>query len=208
MGRPGVIPAWKVRRELGRLGQQLRAIPEAVWEPFAAARMTGRWRAGFRRWTAPGACAQGALVLCWQPRGLAPSFLDMLDHLVTCGYAPFVVSNAPLSSADRQSLHPRIWRAVERPNFGYDFGGYRDGLFLLRRWGIRPDRLVILNDSIWFPLCPMTRPCNGPKPRPSTSPAPSCASAMPLRSSNPTSSRSAVPCWTTPVSAPSGRGCG
>jgi hypothetical protein len=155
MGRPGVIPAWKVRRELGRLGQQLRAIPEAVWEPFARRAHDRALARGFPQMDGALALApKVALVLCWQPRGLAPSFLDMLDHLVTCGYAPFVVSNAPLSSADRQSLHPRIWRAVERPNFGYDFGGYRDGLFLLRRWGIRPDRLVILNDSIWFPLWP------------------------------------------------------
>ncbi len=95
-----------------------------------------------------------ALVLCWQPKGLAPSFRDMLRHLVDCGYAPFVVSNAPLSAQDRKLIAPLIWRAVERPNFGYDFGGYRDGLLLLRQWAVHPDRLVILNDSIWFPLWP------------------------------------------------------
>jgi hypothetical protein len=150
-----VTPGWKVRRELGRLGQQLRAIPEAIWEPFARRAHDRALARGFPQ--VDGGVALGpkvALVLCWQPRGLAPSFLAMLDHLVASGYAPFVVSNAALSAADRQALYPRLWRAVERPNFGYDFGGYRDGLFLLRRWGIRPDRLVIVNDSIWFPLWP------------------------------------------------------
>jgi hypothetical protein len=95
-----------------------------------------------------------ALVLCWQPEGLAPSFRDKLQHLVDTGYAPFVVSNAPLSAADKHAIKPLIWRAVERPNFGYDFGGYRDGLILLREWAVHPDRLVILNDSVWFPLWP------------------------------------------------------
>jgi hypothetical protein len=155
MGGSGVIPGWKVKRELSRLGQQLRAIPEAIWEPFARRAHDAAFQRGFP--ITEGALPFGpkvAIVLCWQPHGLAPSFLDMADHLVACGYAPFVVSNAPLSTADRQSLIPRTWRVMERPNFGYDFGGYRDGLFMLRRWGVNPDRLVILNDSIWFPLWP------------------------------------------------------
>jgi hypothetical protein len=153
-----VIPAWKAKRELARFAQQLRAIPEAIWEPFARRAHDAALARGFPQ--IEGAQPLGpkvALVLCWQPRGLAASFLDMLDHLVACGYAPFVVSNAPLSPSDRLALRSRVWRAIERPNFGYDFGGYRDGLALLRRWGIQPERLVILNDSIWFPLWPDDR---------------------------------------------------
>jgi Rhamnan synthesis protein F len=150
-----VIPAWKLHREFQRLGQQLRAIPEALWEPLARKRHDAALARGFPTFDGTRVLARNvALVLCWQPKGIAPSFLDMLDHLVACGYAPLVVSNAPVSGADRARLAPRIWRAVERPNFGYDFGGYRDGLWLLRSWGVRPDRLVILNDSIWFPIWP------------------------------------------------------
>jgi hypothetical protein len=158
MERPWVTPAWKVRRELGRLGQQLKAIPEALWEPFVRRAHDAELRRGLP--VIEGDQPVGpkiAIVLCWQPRGLAPSFLVMLDHLVARGYAPFVISNAPLSVVDRKALQPRVWRTMERPNFGYDFGGYRDGLFMLRRWGQRPERLVILNDSIWFPLWPGDR---------------------------------------------------
>lgn len=148
-----MIPGWKVKRELARLGQQLRAGPEALWEPFARRAHDAALARGFPVLDGATPCGPKlALVICWQPKGLAASFLDTLDHLVAAGYAPFVVSNATLSDADKQALQPRVWRAVERPNFGYDFGGYRDGLILLRRWGIRPDRLVILNDSVWFPL--------------------------------------------------------
>jgi hypothetical protein len=150
-----VIPSWKLRRELGRLGQQLRAIPEAIWEPVARRAHDAALERGFP--LHDGALPVGpriALVLCWQPKGIAPSFLDTLDHLVATGYAPFVISNAALTVADRESLLSRSWRVMERPNFGYDFGGYRDGLTMLRRWGQRPDRLVILNDSVWFPLWP------------------------------------------------------
>lgn len=150
-----MIPGWKLRRELTRFGQQLRAIPESLWEPFAQRAHDAALARGFPLTT--GKIALGpkvALVLCWQPHGLAPSFLATLDHLVRNDYAPFVVSNAPLSPADHAALSALCWRTLERPNFGYDFGGYRDGLRLLRDWGVQPDRLVILNDSVWFPLWP------------------------------------------------------
>ena len=93
-----------------------------------------------------------AVVLIFQPRGLARSLLLTLRYLVSCGYAPLVVSNAPLTDGSRAALAPLTWRIVERPNFGYDFGGYRDGILLLRRWGDAPERLIVMNDSIWMPL--------------------------------------------------------
>ena len=41
---------------------------------------------------------------------------------------------------------------MQRPNYGYDFGGYRDGVLTLFERGIVPENLFVLNDSIWFPL--------------------------------------------------------
>lgn len=95
-----------------------------------------------------------ALLLIYQPAGLAESIVWTCEHLVQRGYAPLVVSNTPLSPDDLERLRPVIWRAVERPNFGYDFGGYRDGIWLLDQWQVRPEVLLVLNDSIWFPLYP------------------------------------------------------
>lgn len=143
---------WKVRRELGRLKQQLLAFPEAVYEPFA------RWhhdrtRADRLR-VVPGAvpgCNKVAIFLLYQPGGVAPSSSATCEHLTRFGYAPLVISNAQLSQQDRQRLQRVAWQVVERPNFGYDFGGYRDALWLLQRWGNKPHRLVLMNDSIWFP---------------------------------------------------------
>lgn len=153
MGGSGVIPAWKVKRELTRLGQQLRAIPEFIWEPIACRRHDKAANAGFP--VHDGAVPLGAkiaLLLVYQPRGIAQSTLSMCAHLRARGYAPFVVSNSVLSASDHATLAPEVWRILERPNFGYDFGGYRDGILQLCRWGIVPEHLLILNDSIWFPL--------------------------------------------------------
>ncbi len=153
MGRSGVIPAWKIRRELLRFGQQLRAIPEALWEPVAQRRHDAAFERGFAvNHGAVAAAEKIALVLIWQPKGIAESLLETCKHLVANGYAPFIVSNAKLLPDDRSKLFPYVWLMLERPNFGYDFGGYRDGLRQLDRMQLLPRRLVILNDSIWYPL--------------------------------------------------------
>ena len=153
MGRFGVIPAWKIWRELLRFGQQLRAIPEAVWEPIAQRRHDAAFEEGFA--VNEGTIAPGekiAMVLIWQPSGIADSLLETCKHLVNKGYSPFIISNAKLSCEDRKRLTAHVWLIMERPNFGYDFGGYRDGLRQLDRMRVAPLRLVILNDSIWYPL--------------------------------------------------------
>lgn len=147
-----MIPWWKFRRELTRLIQQLRAIPEAFGEPIQQRWHDQAFEKGF-------ACLDGnvpyrgkiALVLIFQPNGLAKSTLLTCQTLVEAGYAPFIVSNTPLTKRDRNILVPLTWRVMERPNFGYDFGGYRDGIKQLWAWHLAPSHFLILNDSIWFP---------------------------------------------------------
>lgn len=147
-----MIPAWKLRQEWMRFKQQLSAIPEFFLEPIARRRHDRAFAAGFP-------CADGgvpqsgkiAIVLLYQPDGILDSTLSTLGHLQEHGYAPFVVSNTPISDADKTRLHPQAWRIIERPNFGYDMGGYRDGILQLLAWDITPQHLLILNDSIWFP---------------------------------------------------------
>lgn len=41
-----------------------------------------------------------------------------------------------------------------RACYAYDFGGYRDGIRLLGRWDIVPERLIVMNDSVWMPMVP------------------------------------------------------
>lgn len=149
-----MVAGWKLRRELVRLGQQLRAIPELVWEPLLQRAHDRQAARGFP--VAAGGQTRGAqvaVVLVYQPGGMAGSLPVMCDHLVARGYAPFIIANAPLAPADRAALLPHVWRIMDRPNFGYDFGGYRDALRALRaESGLA--RVLILNDSIWFPLDP------------------------------------------------------
>lgn len=150
-----MIPLWKLRRELARLGEETAARLANLYEPVLRKRHDA-WR---DRQPTPQDLGIGprpkiAIFLIYQPKGVAPSILATLSWLATNGYAPLVVSNTPLSGTDRARLAPLAWRVFERPNFGYDFGGYRDGVLLLQRWGITPERLLILNDSVWMPTRP------------------------------------------------------
>jgi hypothetical protein len=60
--------------------------------------------------------------------------------------------NSPILPADADRLRASSWLLITRPNFGYDFGGYRDGLRVLRQHDPLPERLIIMNDSVWFPM--------------------------------------------------------
>lgn len=147
------IPWWKLNRELHRIKQQMLSIPEFFFEPAKQRKHDARRsQLLFQSEGSAEASSKVALLLLYQPSGISASTLWTCEHLVRKGYAPLVVSNAPLSSDDRIKLQAVSWQVVERPNFGYDFGGYRDGIWLLQQWGADVENLIIMNDSIWFPL--------------------------------------------------------
>jgi lipopolysaccharide biosynthesis protein len=62
------------------------------------------------------------------------------------------VSNRALSRSDIDSLLPKTVSIIERPNIGYDFGGYQDAIRHIG--GVRGalDQLILVNDSTWFPM--------------------------------------------------------
>ncbi len=148
-----MIPAWKIRRELETARQQLQAIPERLIGPGRQRRLDSQFPNGFR--VMNGTAALGpkvAIFLVYQPRGMSASAVATCRHLSDRGYSVVLVANSPVSAVDEASLGRWVWRFVERPNFGYDFGGYRDGIRLLWHWSVSPESLIILNDSVWFPL--------------------------------------------------------
>ena len=93
-----------------------------------------------------------AVLVTFQPQGVAASVLETCRFLDAAGYAVLLVANAPLSDTDRTRLLPLCWKVLPRPNRGYDFGGYRDGVRCLRDLLPRLDSLLLVNDSIWLPI--------------------------------------------------------
>ena len=146
-------PRWKVARELRRLKKQatepLRILFESVLRFYYS--IFGR-----RLWQiTQGTQAMGskvAVYVLFQPNGVADSTYIALEYLRKHGFSILIASNASLSERDRKKLAASAWTVVERPNFGYDFGAYRDSILYLRNQGIEPDHLLLMNDSTWFPL--------------------------------------------------------
>lgn len=93
-----------------------------------------------------------AVYTLFPQQGIQTSHVHALRALNDCGYATVAVSNLPLTEKDRARLAPLVWKLIERPNFGYDFGAYREGLRALAPHTARAQRLVLMNDSVWFPL--------------------------------------------------------
>jgi hypothetical protein len=93
-----------------------------------------------------------AVLLVYQPQGLAVSTWMTLEHLQGKGYSTLLVSNCALSPTDAARALTLCWRTIVRKNFGYDFGGYQDAVMHMMAEGVPMRQLLILNDSIWFPL--------------------------------------------------------
>jgi hypothetical protein len=143
---------WKLKRELKR------ALPKAVEtlsEPFHYLTYLPRYdrnKVSLTRLT-EGHLPAGpeiGIYLIFPARGVLASHRTMLAAMVRQGISPVVVSNLPLSGEDRETLAATSFRVIERPNIGYDFGGYRDGILSVAP--LLPDlrHLWILNDSAWL----------------------------------------------------------
>ena len=147
------MPLWKIRRELIRLGVYAKAIPLALIEPLRQWHYD-RKRAALITFTEGEMPTSDnvAIFLIYQPSILPASVLTTLRHLREQGFATVLVSNGTLRAESRSAIARESLLVIERPNFGYDFGGYRDGVWILDQRNMRPKKLLFLNDSVWFPV--------------------------------------------------------
>ena len=147
------MEAWKTKRELLRVWMQIKAPFSILLSPFT--RVLHDLRKSSQTVLTEGAISNShdvAVYLIFSPRCLLASHLRTVRHLCQNGFAPFVIVNHPLSKSDRDSLAEHSWKIMERPNVGYDFGGYRDAALYLLDSKIYPEILLFLNDSVWFPV--------------------------------------------------------
>ena len=151
-------PRWKIRREFRRaskkIGEKIQDLIDELYEPFFE--YWHDWRRTSIINVSEGAIPlmeeRVAVFLIFQPNGIPDSVFKTCKYLVRSGYSPLVVCNSALKSADRAQILEFSWKCMVRPNFGYDFGGYRDAVWLLNNLNVCPQFLLFLNDSIWFPI--------------------------------------------------------
>ncbi|WP_158623201.1 rhamnan synthesis F family protein [Pseudorhodobacter sp. E13] len=149
-----MIPLWKLKRELKRPVDQLHSLVRLPFDIVTKWRHDNSFHARIKLTKGQQPSGQKfAILLIYQPKGLAASTFKTCRHLIENGYSVLLVSNTALTDDARAMLAPVTWQILERPNVGYDFGGYRDGLRILREANVDMQSLVVLNDSIWWPLC-------------------------------------------------------
>lgn len=93
-----------------------------------------------------------AILACFSGSTPPDSVLATCTHLESHGYGVLLVSNCPLSKTFVQDALKHCAGVMQRQNWGYDFGAYRDGIHYLEKNGLHPESLILLNDSIYYPL--------------------------------------------------------
>lgn len=147
-----MIPRWKLVRELRRIREQLIQIPWYLTNKLQKNAHDRRKNQALQVTSGSAPLAPTvAIVLVFQPNGILPSTLALLEYLQKKNVSPIIVSNAQVSQGDLEKLALLSNRIIVRPNFGYDFGGYRDGVLYCIENGIRPENLIVMNDSVWLP---------------------------------------------------------
>jgi lipopolysaccharide biosynthesis protein len=147
-------PLWKIKREIKRIGRKLhwvsvdtaslwyRHLPFPLIKSYFLRETTGALPLTDRV----------AIFVLFQPKGIAASTFFTLSHLAQENWSVVVVSNAALSDADRTKIAKHSAQVIVRPNIDYDFGAYRDGWYWLQHRRQPLSRLIMMNDSTWFPL--------------------------------------------------------
>lgn len=144
----------KFKRETKRIMRNFAELPSAFFDHFLSTRYYDLLLAKQVQ-TIHGVLSLGekvAIFLIFPQGGLTVGHVQSLNYFSSEGYSPIVVSNLPLREEDVEILRPLCHKIILRPNFGYDFGGYRDGIRLVGKYKEKIAHLALFNDSVWFPL--------------------------------------------------------
>ncbi|RST86278.1 hypothetical protein EJC49_11270 [Aquibium carbonis] len=144
----------KLKRETARVCRQISAFPAMVGEYLTATPWHDRVLRPQQARTA-GHVPQTdkvAIYVVFPRHGVQASHVESLRYIASRGYSPVTICNLPLTEPGRAMLAQSSTLLIERANFGYDFGAYREGILAVEEQLPRLRRLVLLNDSCWFPL--------------------------------------------------------
>jgi len=84
-------------------------------------------------------------------RETIPAFTQtVIDAIGRRGLNLVISTNAKISPKLRADLLEKCCLLIERADLGRDFGGYKDGISIIEKRFGTPDRLILLNDSLFF----------------------------------------------------------
>ncbi len=84
-------------------------------------------------------------------RDTIPAFTQtVIDAIQRRGLNLVISTNAKITPALRDALLEKSCLLIERADLGRDFGGYKDGISIIEKRFGTPDRLILLNDSLFY----------------------------------------------------------
>ena len=92
-----------------------------------------------------------AILAAYPSEELGWNLVNIAKQLKATGYEVLIVSNKTLSGKQILDLSPYAFEILERKNMGRDFGAYNHGLRHLAESGVEIERLILLNDSVFYP---------------------------------------------------------
>lgn len=92
-----------------------------------------------------------AIFVYYEPgEAVSDSVQRIIRTLDKAGVNTILVNNHPLSETQRAFFRTHCHTLIQRGNQGFDFGCYKDAVKFIDEKGLCPDRLMILNDSVFF----------------------------------------------------------
>lgn len=91
-----------------------------------------------------------ALFIYWQKHSPPWYVLNALKELKKLKINTILVSNSIISSEDLIILNEYCCTIIERENQGFDFGGFKDGIKHIFDNNIDINRLILMNDSVYY----------------------------------------------------------
>src|SRR5262249_17941318 len=84
-------------------------------------------------------------------RDTVPAFTQTaIDAIRRRGLNLVISTNARITQGLREKLLHDCCLLIERVDLGRDFGGYKDGISIIEKRFGTPDRLILLNDSLFY----------------------------------------------------------
>lgn len=91
-----------------------------------------------------------ALFLIYQPQKIAWYVKNAIDSLNEVGINIIIIVNSKPNKSQLSYLKENSIVVILRDNLGFDIGGFRDSTIYLNSLQIEIDRVIYLNDSIYF----------------------------------------------------------
>ncbi len=92
-----------------------------------------------------------AIFVYYEPDGrFSKSVGNILNALQKQSVDTLLMCNHPLSSEQDEAISQLTHKVITRENQGFDFGAYKDGVHYLKENAIPVDKLLVLNDSVYY----------------------------------------------------------